>query len=404
MNNSVKINGPINVIRMIGKIGSTSKVLYLFGDIHTDVNTQQECDSIFNVDINQYLATTFYNISNDSSDKKIYDFFLEISPSELVNEQDMNNSYKFKYIHQVYKFFRKIFRYNKSKNKVSVHDMFNKIRLHYIDIRQYFSQSNRIMFNTFDTIFLLENNRYLSKDIVDEIIRGLTIVKTDLKLIIDAYHVSTSSQVQKLNELTTRDYNKYMIYFFQKLINFYNHKNISERIKKQIKIILDEIAKIIKEIDIFIDLLINVNDDLLNNYNKLIYHEHRNNYNYGYDIFEKMEKTKPLFLNIVKLFDNYMEVGMKLMDLYFMRRYLDKSYITNGIVYGGADHICNYVYSLIKDYDFEITNSSYMSAKNINELNKNINKLKNYMDVRQYIFPNILRQCSDLEGFPSNFQ
>src|ERR1700733_13261845 len=371
MNNSVKINGPINVIRMIGKIGSTSKVLYLFGDIHTDVNTQQECDSIFNVDINQYLATTFYNISNDSSDKKIYDFFLEISPSELVNEQDMNNSYKFKYIHQVYKFFRKIFRYNKSKNKVSVHDMFNKIRLHYIDIRQYFSQSNRIMFNTFDTIFLLENNRYLSKDIVDEIIRGLTIVKTDLKLIIDAYNVSTSSQVQKLNELTTRDYNKYMIYFFQKLINFYNHKNISERIKKQIKIILDEIDKIIKEIDIFIVLLINVNDD---------------------------------FLNIVKLFDNYMEVGMKLMDLYFMRRYLDKSYITNGIVYGGADHICNYVYSLIKDYDFEITNSSYMSAKNINELNKNINKLKNYMDVRQYIFPNILRQCSDLEGFPSNFQ
>ena len=39
---------------------------------------------------------------------------------------------------------------------------------------------------------------------------------------------------------------------------------------------------------------------------------------------------------------------------YFLRRFLDKDYITKNIVYTGFIHTIEYLYFLVKHYDFKI--------------------------------------------------
>lgn len=53
-----------------------------------------------------------------------------------------------------------------------------------------------------------------------------------------------------------------------------------------------------------------------------------------------------------------------------LRRFLDKTYITNSIAYTGMGHSMNYIYILLHEFDFKITHVSYTEIP-ITELNKN---------------------------------
>jgi hypothetical protein len=55
-----------------------------------------------------------------------------------------------------------------------------------------------------------------------------------------------------------------------------------------------------------------------------------------------------------------------------MKKFLDKDYITNMISYTGARHSSNYVYILIKNFNFKITNYSYLNDGNIKNIEKMI--------------------------------
>ncbi|AGF84936.1 hypothetical protein QJ854_gp846 [Moumouvirus goulette] len=132
-NNVKEINGPINVIRMEGTVSGTKKIIYLFMDFHIGLDLQTECPNIYSEEIQYFLAKSFENISKRD---KIYDFFLEILPSKISKQfiSDKKNIYLF----QVFKFFRKIFNYDPDKNLVHVSDKLQNVRLHYVDIRDYF--------------------------------------------------------------------------------------------------------------------------------------------------------------------------------------------------------------------------------------------------------------------------
>ena len=41
-------------------------------------------------------------------------------------------------------------------------------------------------------------------------------------------------------------------------------------------------------------------------------------------------------------------------DLYLLRRILDKNYINKSIIYSGSQHSLNYIYFLVKYFDFKI--------------------------------------------------
>jgi hypothetical protein len=97
-----------------------------------------------------------------------------------------------------------------------------------------------------------------------------------------------------------------------------------------------------------------------------------------------------------------------MMDIYILRRLLDKNYISTGILYCGMAHSANMINILVKDFNFKITHSS--KNIDIDKINKDI-KTKNYKFEKELIgllidFDMSKKdiQCSDLSKFPKNFQ
>ena len=67
-------------------------------------------------------------------------------------------------------------------------------------------------------------------------------------------------------------------------------------------------------------------------------------------------------------------------DIYFLRRFLDKDYIKNVLTYCGRNHALNYIYFLVKYFNFKITklyNSNGMTLDDIK------NKIKETDDLSQ---------------------
>lgn len=56
-----KINGPINTVRLEGKIGDVKKVIYLFMDNHVPVNSQSQCRDFAGTDVAKYIYQTIKN-------------------------------------------------------------------------------------------------------------------------------------------------------------------------------------------------------------------------------------------------------------------------------------------------------------------------------------------------------
>ena len=90
-------------------------------------------------------------------------------------------------------------------------------------------------------------------------------------------------------------------------------------------------------------------------------------------------------------------------DLNFIRRFLDKDYIKNTIIYTGLTHLSDITYILIKYFNFKLTNIFYnefninYSTENFEYINKLQYKLFNVDEKQQII------QCSNLFNFPHNF-
>src|SRR5271154_4306564 len=125
--NIKQVNGPINVVRLEGTVDNIKKVIYVFMDMHVDMQDQTECDNIFSSDIQTYLAKNFYKLNGQDT---MYDFFFEVQPYQLQRNSDINQqkfivetNRRMIYIQEVYKFFKKMFTFDPTKNKVMISDV-----------------------------------------------------------------------------------------------------------------------------------------------------------------------------------------------------------------------------------------------------------------------------------------
>lgn len=127
------ISGPVNVVRLEGKMGSIKKVIYLFIDRHIPVNQQTECSDIFAKDVNSYFVDTFKEIKDSDV---TYDLFMELDIDKLANP--LSDSFvegRDMYLFEMAKLFTKLFRFDNDSNKIKINEMFKNVRLHYLDIR-----------------------------------------------------------------------------------------------------------------------------------------------------------------------------------------------------------------------------------------------------------------------------
>lgn len=402
--NIKNVNGPVNVVRMEGQIDGIKKIIYLFMDIHNPIEYQTECKNIYSQDINLYLAENFKKMSKTD---KIYDFFLEMRPTDLSTIDPNIYIEKDIYIVQVMKFFHKIFNYDTDKNKTKISNMLPNIRLHYADIRDYFQlNSNHQIRKIIEIMDSMWKNGYIDPRST-EILNIIKKLKTHFEFLIEILlsvnkfmspnystniikniNIGTDHSEDELQSLR-----KDLIYLVDKMFNRYDNNNIKNIMLDQKNILVNDLRELVKLCDNFID-----------THNKISYialsddtpasmsNRRRTNLTNMYNILSTLDQVFVTFFT-------------RFMDIYFLRRFLDKKYVTNAIVYTGMFHSILYIQILIKLFDFKITHVSYSSINNMEELN-NLIKTRNLTENEIYdiFLQKTYTQCSDMTNFPDMFR
>ena len=400
--NIPNITGPLNIVRLEGKINNKTKILYLLGDIHLNTSQQTKCEDFSSLDILQ-IFDKFVKNANSYKDKT-WDIFIEDNISNIYETNNLsenttnlninkftvldyyrdyiNKSISIKnsiYIDKIQDFIR--YNFNKNKNNlVKVSDRYKNIRYHYFDIRKE-TEFHNIYFNIIPTIFNLVND------------------------INNIKYENLVNLIEQLYSLLLIDYNK----FFKqnckihkcifKLKSSYKNNDIKQLILKILNSNKIKFNKILKNVLKFLKLIKSkkvTENNLISKFNRKIN-------SYGYDVNE-FQQLKLLFIKSIDI--NILHVYSNITDLYFLRRFLDKNYISNSIIYCGYNHLVHISYVLIYFFNFNITNISYAKV-DLKTLNNNFKSSKNIDDfIKKYninIFPDNLIQCSSMKEFPDMF-
>lgn len=413
MTDKLLVNGPIASFRLEGSIDGNKKVLYLFGDYHKDVKFQTECTDIKATEIKDYLINNFENVSNS---KNKVDFFFEIMPIDLIPDRNVYHEDKTKYIETITKLFQQSFNFNFEKNKILSSKLFPSVRLHYMDIRDYLEYQGG-EYNFMNIMNILNYPSNVNMYQINLLKDGLSVVSSHVKSIYDYLYPnkkggSTANQTLPTIPTTVNmlaKYNKDAIY---KRIHLFldkirlNYKN--NTVKSTLNTVLD--TNVHDMFDKYFNNLI----ELFKYLNSIQADVSVSNYDLYIDKDTKLityglpyDKRNIIFYTIQNklddLFTIHMNMFVMLTDVYFIRRFLDKSYITNGVIYTGMFHTIHYIYILVKYFDFKITHHSYLKGT-VQDLYKLIKETSDFQHIQEFLTPPVFSQCSDLSGFPKMFQ
>jgi hypothetical protein len=352
------VNGPVNAYRLEGNIFGINKTIFIYMDVHFDVWKETKCEGNVTYDFTTYL----YNELIKSKDKDI-DFFLEIFDIDIKSYKTIKHT-KYRYVDEIRKFFSKNIIID--KNKTIGTTIKNNIRFHYIDIRNYL---DKFIFNKIKIISQhIMNNTYNDMDILLEEVQNEFIL---IKNIFD--DLLKNKKVTVINKYYTN-----FVYMINKLLHKYDHAEVKEIITYYLNYVNKEINNIINMIDKFILVIKNKKKKQLSKLND------------------------KLFIRVLVFFSMFV-------DLYFIRRILDKDYITNILSYTGIAHSANIIYILVHYFNFNITHiSDSKQNKNISDIVNSIKKLKLKPFADKKKLTNIiyqdnsknLIQCSDMTHFP----
>jgi len=218
--------------------------------------------------------------------------------------------------------------------------------------------------------------------------------------------------ISKFGEQISTDERKENVsYLIEKILGKYTHQKIKKYMIKMVddyvivglKDMISKFDEIIKLLDQLQE-IISIPNMKLNRKKNEHYQIPKfiELYNYGHNSADVISiLTKILFI-IDGIQQISHAVSSFFVDIFFLRRFLDKDYITNAISYTGAYHSTNYIYILTQQFGFKITHASY-AQYDISTLNDKIKGMELGNDFRFIFFPPELQQCSNLEGFPDNF-
>lgn len=347
-----KINGPVNIVQL----QNDNKNITIMFDFHINIQEETICDDHTTLDVHQYLANLF------ETSKKEYDLFYEesyASDRETFNRRTI---------------------YLRSVSRLKKLAKLKRTRFHHFDMRFLFGQLESMPCeNCGDKILLFRRAiRYFVK-------------------LYNTLFENDKFQKKKFKQDKTLSYRKFktkqLAYLFHKLLTKWQNKHIQE-------LLVNYINNDIKSE--FIQLL-----DIAQKISKLIPNDYQNLY---YDvradrldtIYEYVTKSK----NFVELYDEFfyqmnLILFPKIIDLFLVRRFLDKSYIKDAIVYCGGYHSCHILFVLIKHFGYNI---QFISHKGTNISNKEIiEKIKEFntfndafVFLGELLLPVPIIQCSDI--------
>lgn len=348
----VSINGPHNYF----KLTNGEKTICLFSDVHWDANNQTECMNHENsIDIDHFLKDF---LINSIKSNKEYDLFIEHEHMWINSKKGLHN-YRDGYIQRVRKLFNKNMDFDLSNNKIIKSSNYDNVRFHYFDFR----------FNTipeFNIIFNLDIYVYPPYDSNAKLSGIIYIIDTIIK-----EYSSFKNNIKK---------KKYK--YINKTFNNYSNKKIKDKIQSIHK---NHTSK-------FIDNILELCDEIKNNIDEsytILIDKYTNNkikFELSTEIYKKMT-----------FIQHYLLHGFSTcIDLYFIRRVLDKKFVNNVIGYMGGHHVINIVFFLVKYFNFEITDCFYnihnYNIKKINDIF--INESESYNIY--HIFDNSTSQCIEI--------
>ena len=408
------VNGPINLARLEGDIFDIHKIIYVFMDVHTDISTQTECKNFDSIDITQYIIKMLKFTDNN----KFYDFFTEITSTAITSmDQYHISSYRGRYIDEINKYFKSEFNSDK-KIKTNPH-----IRIHYMDIRD-FHRINIIPYihklaDVIRNVILVD-----ALTIIDftKLMISIKKLESNIKKIYTIMFEDSSSSgrlrpknYKKIkhtnkngneNENENKNNLEQIRKFIKKILSRYSHPelftqftSVLNSIKTRFNLILDLLDKITNLLKDSYNFLSKPNDQLFVQDYKVI-----KLYTYGKDSIKLLDFTYnfELLINQIDILCSYNFATIT--DLFFLRRFLDKDYITNAIIYTGVAHSIFYIHFLIKNYNFKITNVSYSSISDLNELENLIKKSDFDYKIGKIFMPQIFSQCINVTNFPKGFE
>jgi hypothetical protein len=396
-NSKIYINGPFNYIKLEGN----DKNIHVFYDVHNPLYNQSECNNDDSIDINKYLSKLF-----KTTDKNI-DFFFEIYPNDKLTKGDENK----KYISKVADFFLN------QKNKLK-----KNIKFHYIDVRYFFyyreiNNNFDIFFNNFfPDCFNNDNSIDIKIESFNYYINILNNTNDFFYKILDIYNslqkknipykkvnleklvfIDKNTKIKPNTDESLEIQHNSIIQILTKLLKKHTNNNTKKIIDMLLKeYFTDNIISIIKQISELVNIINNYllylkennnnnNVNIFKNFDNIFYVSFINSIDDEYDIKNEINKK---ITNIDYAIVSTMSF---LQDIYFIKRFIEKNYITNAITYTGGAHSNVMVYILVKYFNFKITECYYVNKNllkndSIEEINNEVLKVKHPIYLSQYFF------------------
>lgn len=335
----------INGPSNIVRLTNNDKILYIMGHVPNSIYNQTECQ--YNDDYEGFDIDKFMLLFMKKNKIKNYDLFVNIYNTSFKSNN--TNFYKETYIDAI----TKLFQYYLIKNKTDV-----KINPKYPNFRFHYS-------NNMNTIL---NYEYIINFYNDNI---LNVPFNNLN-INSIFQILKEKLIETKNSLLNNS-------SIEKILNKYSND--------QIKIKINDIY--IKYIDSQFNILFDLINNLLENNKQLSENIVLNN------------------INTISVIYNYILIIIN--DLFFIRRFLDKNYIKNVILFTNVNNLTNIIYILVKFFNFKVTNLyNYSNINKFNEfiLNYNITNTLHYIKDINNTFELIndsTIQCVNLFDFPDDF-
>lgn len=403
------INGPINVIRLEGQVNKINKIIYIFCDYHMPVERQTRCasatqndSSVQSDDFVKYFIKTIKQ-AYDKKNGITYDLFFEARMSRIIDEPDipLQLTRRQRYIEEFHKFFKSSINIVKTKNnnKTIIKNTGSKtndnLRLHYVDFRDYLSSKINIILDEIRKILHTSRcNNHLSVMSANKLKHNLDRLKNEISLTTLYLHDRNNSDQLDLQ------YN-IINHLLNKILMIYHHKDIHISILH---------SSLFKSLDKHIDLsykYITSSQKLLDKYIK---NKQPSDTLTNSDFGAHYDHNPTFYAEyIYKLTDDYYNYNIGILDtyaiivdLYFLRRFLDKDYVTYAVTYTGIKHSINYLYTLVKYFDFKITHIAYsqVSIKKLEDIIKSSDYSSNF---DKYLFQPVFSQCVNMTDFPKDF-
>lgn len=416
-NKHLFINGPFNILRLEGTVGSVKKVIYLFMDVHMPESSQYKCENPRAVDIQSFLVFEFERLQKSDPDK-MFDFMFErglLKPHHFANEKVL-------YLGEISDLFSKAFKIDLQANRAQSSDLIPNVRFHFIDVRDYIMRkSHNVIFHKLQTLTdtIYADKNYNLKQL-KELFDYVQVVQSEFSVVYSLLYKTEklsnpkisrslySAHMYKMYDISETDNYKLNQKLIYKLLVKYENPAVKEKITE---IINNRVHDMFIELFDYVDktlFFINEEIDIIKSYgqhdvSQILLQQSNNTYAYGQDKKNSLKKIFEIRLIGDNMFKKAFDIGVYLMDLYKLRRMIDKPYIQNIINYAGGYHSQNYVQLLVNHFGFKLTNYSYLKNNDIKAAEKVIKKTTNPDQLNILFFPTLLGQCSDLGSFPKLF-